>query len=62
MVATRDAPNRCGQPAVYRPMNVSSRTVSGMVALLVVRVSAAMTSFQAAVNVKIRAVTRRRQR
>jgi hypothetical protein len=39
MVATRDAPNRCCQPTVYRPMNESSRTVSGMVELSVVRVS-----------------------
>jgi len=53
MVATRDAPNRCCQSTVYWPMNESSRTVSGMVELLVVRVSAAMNSFQAAMNVKI---------
>ena len=39
-------------------MNESSRTVSGIAELLVVRVSAAMNSFQAAMKVKISAVTR----
>jgi hypothetical protein len=39
MVATREAPNRCCQSTVYWPMNESSRTVSGMDELLVVRVS-----------------------
>ena len=58
MVATTDAPNRCCQSTVYCPMNESSRTVSGVALLLVVRVSAAMNSFQAAMNVKISAVTR----
>jgi hypothetical protein len=45
MVATMDAPDWCCRSTVYRPMNESSRTVSGMVELLVVRVSAAMNSF-----------------